>query len=87
MKISDPERQQIFKLITEGENLNPVELDLFYQWVQTSYEALGFHPGQQRRFDECCRSSCDSVFMRIYLGVWILRLSLSDKRQACLERM
>jgi len=87
MTVSDRKREQIFGLITEGENLDPVNLDLFYRWVQTSHEALGFHPSHQRRFDDCCRSSCDSIFMRIYLGVWILRLSVSSPGRARAQSM
>lgn len=78
MTISHKKRQQLSRLVTEGENLDPVDLEAFYRWVHTSYEALGFRPSQQRRFDEYCRSSSDTYAMRIYVGVWILRLSLVD---------
>jgi hypothetical protein len=52
MRISSKKRKQICKLIAEGENLDPLDLEGFYRWVHTSYMALGFHPSQQRSFDE-----------------------------------
>jgi hypothetical protein len=76
MKISTASRKRIFILIAEGETLNPLDLEAFYGWVNDSYEALRFHPLQQQRFDECCRSSCDSNSMRVYVGVWLLRLAV-----------
>jgi len=76
VKISDQKREQILRLVAEGANLNPLDLDVFYRWVQDSYVALGFDPFQQQRFDEYCRSSNDSTSMRVYLGVWLLRAAL-----------
>jgi hypothetical protein len=84
MQIPDGKTKQILKLITDGENLNPTNLEVFYRWMRDSYEALGFDPLQQLRFDEYCRSSIDSVPIRVDLGVRILKLALwkilSDSR-------
>ncbi|HTY25312.1 MAG TPA: hypothetical protein VMC85_19430 [Desulfomonilaceae bacterium] len=81
MEISDQKRKQILRLITEGENLNLQRLGAFYRWVNDSYEALEFDPFQQQRFDEYCRSSCESHFIRVYIGLWILKLTLGTKRE------
>jgi hypothetical protein len=76
MKISTASRKRIFRLIAEGETLNPLDLEAFYRWVNDSYEALKFHPLQQQRFNEYCRSSCDTPSMRVYVGTWLLRLAV-----------
>jgi hypothetical protein len=76
MSISEQTRTQIIRLIYEGEGLDPHDLESFYGWMQASYESLGFHPVQQQRFDEYCRSSHDSISMRLYVGVWMLKQSL-----------
>jgi hypothetical protein len=76
MSISDRKKQRIYRLIAEGENLDPRDLEVFYRWVHSSYDALGFHPSLQQRFDDYCRSSGDSGSMRVYVGLWILRSSL-----------
>jgi hypothetical protein len=78
VKISDREKKHISKLITEGEKLNPLDLEDFYRWLHASYEALGFNPLQQQRFEDYCRSSCDSNSMRVYIGAWILKLALRE---------
>jgi len=78
MRISDQKKEQISRLIAAGENLDPEDLDVFYQWINASYKTLAFHRTLQGWFDECCRSSCDSINMRAYVGVWILRMSLRD---------
>jgi len=82
MTISYKKKEQLGRLADEGENLDPLDLEAFYRWMHTSYRALGFHPSQQQRFDTYCRSSGDSNAMRIYVGVWILRLSLADASAA-----
>ena len=74
--ISEQTREQLLDLIARGENLNVKDLTAFYRWIEDSYEALKFHPVQRQRFEEYCRSSCDSDFMRIFVGVWMLRLAL-----------
>ncbi len=76
MSISEQTRSQIMRLIYEGESLDPHDLESFCDWMQASYESLGFHPVQQERFDEYCRSSHDSISMRLYVGVWMLKQSL-----------
>jgi hypothetical protein len=76
VQIPHGKAKQILKLIADGENLNPLILDAFYRWIHDSYEALGFDPLHQKRFDEYCRSSRDSNYMRIYVGLWILKLAL-----------
>jgi hypothetical protein len=76
MKISEQAKKQIQKLIDEGEGLDPFNLEAFYRWTQDSYEALGFHPLQQQRFDKYCRGSCDSKSMRLYVGLWTLKQAL-----------
>jgi hypothetical protein len=65
-------------LIAEGENLNLLDLEAFYRWVGDASEALEFHPLQKERFDEYCRSSCDSHCARVFVGVWMLRLVVED---------
>jgi hypothetical protein len=77
-----PDHQTLSSLISEGENLNPIDLEAFYRWVHDSYEALGFDPLQQQRFEEYCRSSNDSISMRVYVGLWILKLTLGKFHQA-----
>jgi hypothetical protein len=76
--ISDAHRAQITNLIAEGENLNVLDLEAFYRWVDDAYEALGFDPLQKERFDEYCRSSSDLFSARVLVGVWMLRLALED---------
>lgn len=71
-------RARIVHLIDEAERLDSLDLTAFQQWVQDSYEALEFDPWQQQRFDEYCRSSSDSTSMRLFVGVWLLRQSLSS---------
>jgi hypothetical protein len=80
VRITDQKREQISRLIVEGETLSPLDLDLeaFYRWAHVSREALGFHPLQQQRFDQYCSSSCDSYSIRVYVGLWILRLALGE---------
>lgn len=78
MRIFDQKKEQIAKLIAEGENLNLQDFEAIYRWIDESYEALEFHPLHKRRFDEYCRSSSDSRSARIYVGVWMLRMALED---------
>lgn len=78
MRISDQEKEQILRLIAEGENLNLHDLEALYRWIDDSHEALGFNPLHKQRFDDYCRSSCDSNSTRIYVGVWMLRLALEE---------
>ncbi len=82
MSISKQTGSQIMRLIYEGESLDPHDLESFYGWMQASYESLEFHPEQQERFDEYCRSSHDSISMRLYVGVWMLKQSLSGPDSA-----
>jgi hypothetical protein len=76
--MSDRKKEQISRLITEGENLNLQDLETFYRWIDDSYEALEFCSVHRRRFDDYCRSSSDSHSARIYVGVWMLRLALEE---------
>lgn len=76
MTISEQSKLRLSQLIDEGENLNPFNLIEFYNWLEASHEALGFHPVQQGRFDEYCRSSYDSPSMRRFVGVWMLKQAL-----------
>ncbi len=76
MKMSGQANAEIIGLIAEGECLDPNDLEGFYRWVQDSYEALESDPLQRKRFDEYCRSSCDSTSVRLYKGGWILKQSL-----------
>jgi hypothetical protein len=78
MTISDQAKSQVIRLIDEGESLNPFDLESFYNWVEASHEVLEFHVVQQRRFDEYCRASYDSPSMRLFVGVWILKLALEE---------
>jgi len=74
---SEQVKTRLIGLITEGESLDPYDLEGFYRWMQTSYEALEFNPLRQEMFDEYCRSSYDSFSMRLYKGVWMLELALN----------
>ncbi len=76
MKMSEQANAEIIGLIAEGECLDPNDLEGFYRWVQDSYEALRLDPVQQERFDEYCRSSCNSTSVRLYKGGWVLKQSL-----------
>jgi hypothetical protein len=78
MIFSKQAKSPVIRLIDEGESLNPFDLEAFYGWLEASYEALAFHPVQQRRFDEYCRSSYDSPSMRRIVGVWVLKLALEE---------
>jgi hypothetical protein len=78
VRISDTNKAQIMKLISEGEHLNLLDLEAFYRWLDDAYEALEFDPLQKERFAEFCRSSGDSRCARVFAGVWILRLALED---------
>ena len=78
VKISRANRERIFKLIGEAETLDLLDLEAFYRWVNDSYEVLEFDPLHQQRFNEYCRSSCDSNLMRVFIGVWILKLALGE---------
>ncbi len=78
MRGSEQGRARIAQLIDEAESLDSLDLTAFQRWVQASYEALEIDPWQQQRFDEYCRSSTDSTSMRLFVGVWMLRLALSS---------
>jgi hypothetical protein len=78
VRISDQKKEQILRLIAEGEHLDVQDLEAFYRWIDNSYEGLEFHPLYKQRFEEYCRSSRDSPCARIYVGVWMLRLALRD---------
>ena len=77
MMSSEQVKTRLIGLIAEGESLDPYDLEGFYRWMQTSYEALEFNPLRQEMFDEYCRSSYDSYSMRLYKGVWMLELALN----------
>jgi hypothetical protein len=76
MPISEQARQRVIKHIDEAECLDPDDLATFYRWMKASYETLEFDPVQQQRFDKYCLSSCDSTYMRLYVGVWMLKQTL-----------
>ncbi len=76
MSISELAKTDLVGLIYEGECLNAHNLEAFYNWMESSYEALEFDSVQQQRFDEFCRSSCDYASMRLYMGVWMLKQAL-----------
>ncbi|MGO9122375.1 MAG: hypothetical protein ACLQPD_32775 [Desulfomonilaceae bacterium] len=78
MRGSEQARARIVQLIDEAESLDSLNLKAFQRWVQASYEALEFDPWQQQRFDEYCRLSSDTTSMRLFVGMWMLRLSLSS---------
>jgi hypothetical protein len=78
VEISDANKAQIMNLIAEGENLNFLDLEAFYRWVENAYKVLEFDPLQAKRFDEYCRSSSDTHYARVFVGVWMLRLALED---------
>jgi len=78
VRISHEEKDQLLRLIAEGENLDIDDLEALYRWIDDSHEALAFHPLQKQRFDEYCRLSPNSNFARTYMGVWILRFALEE---------
>ena len=79
MRVPEQGRAKIVQLMHEGESLfDSLDLKAFQRWVQASYEALEFDPWQQQLFDELCRSSSDTTFMKLFVGIWILRQSLSS---------
>jgi hypothetical protein len=86
VRIPDENTKLILRLIAEGENLDTDDLEAFYQWIHDSYEALEFNPVQKQRFDTYCRSSSDSTSMRVYIGVWILKLSIWEWSQDFIDQ-
>ncbi len=78
MTIPDQNKEQILRLIAEGEDLAECkDLHRFYDWIDKSYEALEVHPIQQPLFNEFCRASDEPNFIvKTMLGVWLLRLAL-----------
>ena len=82
MTISEQACTEIIELIQEGESLDPLDLEAFYSWMDSSYEALEFDPVQQQRFDDYCRSSGGYASMRLYTGVWLLKQLLFDADDA-----
>ncbi|MDQ7785453.1 MAG: hypothetical protein RDU20_21395 [Desulfomonilaceae bacterium] len=76
--ISSEKREQIVKLIAQGENLDLRESEPFTEWMEDAYEALRFLPFLQQRFHECCRSSRRSNFAKVCLGVLVLRLVIGE---------
>ncbi|MFH1116940.1 MAG: hypothetical protein V1792_23740 [Pseudomonadota bacterium] len=76
--ISDEKRRHITRLIGRGQCLDVRDLEHFYQWIDDSYNALGFEPLWQQRFDECCRSFCGSNFTRVCLGLSILKSAVGE---------
>jgi hypothetical protein len=81
VRIPDQNTNLVLRLIAEGENLDTDDLIAFYQWIHDALEALEFNPVQKQRFDAYCRSSSDSVSMRVFVGVWILKLSIWEWSQ------
>ena len=80
MRGPEQARARIVQLIDEGRSLfDSLDLEAFERWVQASYEALEFDPWEQQRFEEYCRSSSDTSFMRLFVGVWILGQSLRSQ--------
>jgi hypothetical protein len=72
MTISEQAYAEIIQLIQEGETLDASDLEAFYRWIESSYEALEFDPLQQERFDDYCRSG-GYASMRLYTGVRLLK--------------
>ena len=83
MAISQQNKTQIIRLIAEGECLNLHDLEEFYSWMEVSYEALKLNPRLRNRFDEHCRSSCDSTSLRVCAGVLILRDAVNGDSPNC----
>ena len=69
----------MIKLIDEATGLDPHNLEIFYRWIQASYEALEFDVPPQQRFDEYCRAPDDSPYIRLLVGPWMLRQSLHSQ--------
>ncbi len=82
MTISEQACMEITQLIQEGESLDAFDLEAFYGWVESSYQALEFDPVQQERFDDYCRSSGGYASVRLYTGVWLLKQALFDADDA-----
>ena len=75
-EISYQATEEIRRLIVCGEDLDVHDLVMFYQWVDDSYEALGFDHVWQLLFDRCCRSSSDDHFTRLCFGRSVLQAVL-----------
>ena len=78
MKFSEQVKSQVIRLIYQGESLDPFDLEAFYNWMQASYEALGFDSAYQERFAQYCGTCCDSPPVRLYKGVWMLKQALRE---------
>jgi hypothetical protein len=83
---SDQEKETIKNLIADGRKLNPMDLACFYRWMDTAHAALRFDPHQQQRFEKYCRSSSDSNSVRLYIGIWILKLTVQEA-SSCIEHL
>jgi len=86
VRISDQDKQKILSQISEGENLDLHDMEALYRWMADSHEALQFNPLHRKRFEEYCRSSCDSNSARVYVGIWILRLALAEASSVYTDR-
>lgn len=78
LPITDEKRRHIARLIVQGQRLDLRDLEHFYQWIEDSYDALGFEPLWQQWFDEYCRSFCGSNFTRVCLGLSILKSAAGE---------
>jgi hypothetical protein len=76
MSISEQAKTRIIRLVDEGQRLDPLDLEEVDRWAQASYEALGFDPLHQAKFDEYCCSPWDPTCMRVELGLWMLKQPL-----------
>jgi len=76
MRISEETKLQAIRLIDEGGRIEPSNSEAFNAWLQASCEALDFDPIYQGRFFRYCCSSHDSISMRLYLGIWLLKQAL-----------
>ena len=78
MRFSEQAKSQVIRLIYQGENLDPFDLEALYAWMHASYEALGFDSAYQERFAEYCGSCSDSTPVRLYKAVWVLKQALRE---------
>jgi hypothetical protein len=82
--VSIPEhtKSEIIWLIDQVQSLDLLDAHQVDRWIRASYEALGFNPVHQAKFDEYCCSSWGPGSMRVSLGVWMLKQPLLAQNSA-----
>lgn len=79
MSTSEQTETELLELIKQGQTLDCCDSDGINRWVRASLEALRSYPVHQAKFDEYCCSAWGPTFMRVCLGVWMLKQPLLRK--------